>query len=111
MGEEEPCVANQHVLWLPAEYSTVVKRMRMHCHKGHGESEEIKKRLDKGNTDTGNLKIAIFEAEFEAVKQMQSESCSGAIASKLCSMLALTQTMCEDMYWMHDNEDPDAVAS
>jgi len=107
---EAPCAENTHVLWLPAEYAAVKKRMRMHCFDGHGESEEIKKRLDKGNTDTGNVKIAIYEAEFEAIKQRKGPT---VLASKLCALLALIQTMCEDMdmYWMHDNEDPEAVQS
>ena len=42
-------------LWLPKFYDGERKRMFAHVHRGAGESTSIKQRLQKGNTDTGNV--------------------------------------------------------
>jgi hypothetical protein len=61
--------------------------------------------LDKGNTDSGNLRIAIFEAEYDYGKTLRGER---AWQRKLCHMLALVDAMTRDSYWMYDNEDEEA---
>lgn len=66
-GEEEdpPTSAeNYHVLWLPKKYSEELARIKPHFQCGKGECRQIHKRMDKGNTDSGNLKAEIFRSEF-----------------------------------------------
>jgi len=97
----------QHTLWLPAAYTAVDERVRSHCCEGEGESKGIQRRLQKGNTDTGNLKLAILGAEFEALKTLKGPQTE----LKFCTALALTRAMAWDSTWMHDNESPeDTVA-
>ncbi|CAE7032316.1 unnamed protein product [Symbiodinium natans] len=106
-SKEELSAENTDVLWLPAEFSATRQRMRKHCWYGFGETSSIRSRVRKGSTDSGNLKVAIFDAEFEAAKELRGKA---VLPSKLCSLLALTMTMDDDTYWMHDNECPEAVA-
>merc|ERR1711865_1047480 len=85
-----------NTVWLSAYWREERERVEGHIRWGDGESESIKKRLDKGNTDTGNLKLMMLEHEFNAVKR---------------NLLALAMVFANEPFWMHDNEDPEAVAA
>jgi hypothetical protein len=108
----------REVLWLPIFFKEEMGRVRRHLH-GEGESEEIKKRLAKGNTDTGNLKISIFEREFRAIKdrervhvspgEMWESAPPFTLQQNLCAMLALVLAMAQDTYWINDNEFPEEI--
>lgn len=105
-----------HILWLPSAYRMIDERVRSHCLHGEGESRAIQRRLEKGNTDTGNLKIDIHSTELEAIKDLNGLKPYHGFAPekqfehKLCTALALTRVMAYDNYWMHDNEGPEDVA-
>lgn len=90
-------------LWLPKSYSEYYAKFGPHFYAGEGEVIDIQHRLGKGNTDTGNVKIMLFECEFRYAKQIKS------IKEKFGAMLALTKIAQSDNYWMMDNEEPDQV--
>mmetsp|Transcript_2001 Transcript_2001/g.3181 ORF Transcript_2001/g.3181 Transcript_2001/m.3181 type:complete len:406 (+) Transcript_2001:129-1346(+) len=58
-----------HVLWLPLEYPDEHNRCFGHFLQGEGESRSIQQRLEKGNTDAGNITISIFESELAYMKK------------------------------------------
>jgi hypothetical protein len=66
-GQEETA-ENFYVLWLPKQYHEHHKLISAHITYGEGESSRIKKRLKKGNTDTGNLKVSMFENHLARIK-------------------------------------------
>lgn len=95
------------VLWLPKFYKEEVGRIGAHvC--GEGETIEIKRRLDKGNTDTGNLTIDIYNREFSCIKESRLRGLS--VQDQLTAIIALLFRMRYNEYWMHDNEFPEYVA-
>merc|ERR1712178_184810 len=104
-GSKPVTAETHHILWLPEHWSKIRKRVFDHCLEGEGETEQIKQRLTLGSTDSGNLKVQVFEAEFEALKLPQFSS-----SEKFCLALALVEAMRTDSYWMHDNECPDEIA-
>ena len=63
----------------------------------------MQQRLEKGTTDSGNLKIELFEYELQHAKKIQTTK------EKFCAVLALSLAASNDDYWMHDNENPQAV--
>lgn len=106
-GEEHIPISpdNHYVLWLSRFYKEMMEEVRSHFAWGKGESRDIQRRLFKGNTDTGNLKMDIFSAEFEALKE---ERCWG---TKFARAFALTRIAAYDTYWMQDNEFPEEIAN
>jgi hypothetical protein len=96
-----------HVLWLPREYLELRRRIEAHVGWGKGESARIQQRLEKGNTDTGNLKFHILEQELDVIKKNQKRR---TLKYKFCSILALTEVAAIDNSWMQDNECPEDVA-
>ena len=89
-------------IWLPKFYEQERERVFAHIHDGEGEALDIKQRLQKGNTDTGNVRFAIVESEFKWTNQRFR----GDADKKryFCALLALTQAMVYDDHWMYDNE-------
>ena len=90
-------------LWLPKFYDGERKRMFAHVHRGAGESTSIKQRLQKGNTDTGNVKFGIVEAEWDWL-QKRFKGDADREQKYFCGLLALTHAMCASDHWMYDNE-------
>ena len=86
-----------HILWLPAFFEKEVDRVARHFN-GEGESSNIRSRLQKGNTDTGNITFDIFQSNLEHIKGYLD------YPSKFCGILALTLVATNRPYWMHDNE-------
>lgn len=103
--EEETPVTSENFqpMWLPKIYNNHYDRIGGHFFEGEGETIAIKQRLNKGNTDTGNLRIMIFYKQLEHAKKLTSYT------EKLAAIFALTQIGAYDNYWMHDNENPDDV--
>lgn len=101
-GAQRPASASTHVpLWLPKEYHDIRKRVLAHCWNGEGECEHIRARLEKGNTDSTNVQLAIFTAEFQALKEMRTGL---SAVQKLMTVLALLEAMCLRTTWCHDIE-------
>ena len=94
-------------IWLPKFYSQERERVFAHIHDGAGETTDVKQRLQKGTTDTGNVRFAIVESEFKWTNQRFR----GDADKKryFCALLALTQAMVYDDHWMYDNECWDEV--
>lgn len=69
------------------------------------ETHCIQKRLEKGNTDTGNLKVEIFQAELKYAKSMKL-----SLKEQFCATLALTLAAGSDTFWMNDTELSDDLA-
>jgi len=94
-------------IWLPKFYDQERKRVFAHIHDGAGETTDVKQRLQKGTTDTGNVRFAIVESEFKWTNQRFR----GDADKKryFCALLALTQAMVYDDHWMYDNECWDEV--
>ena len=90
-------------LWLPKVFSEHHSRIAGHMSSGEGECRYVQQRLEKGNTDSGNLKIELFEYELQYAKKVQTTK------EKFCAVLALSLAASNDDYWMHDNENPEAV--
>ena len=90
-------------LWLPKFYYNERKRMFAHVHLGAGETTSIKQRLQKGNTDTGNVKFGIVEAEWDWL-QKRFKGDADREQKYFCGLLALTHAMCASDHWMYDNE-------
>lgn len=90
-------------LWLPECYKTYYRQIYNHFMAGEGESSDIKMRLEKGNTDTGNIKEMLFQRQLAYVKKIRSTQ------EKFAATLALTMVISYDGYWMMDNECPDEV--
>ncbi|GFH49788.1 predicted protein [Chaetoceros tenuissimus] len=103
--EEETPVTSENFqpMWLPKVYNNHYDRIAGHFFEGEGETIAIKQRLNKGNTDTGNLRIMIFYKQLKYAKNLTSYN------EKLAAIFALTQIGAYDNYWMHDNENPDDV--
>jgi len=93
---------NTKVIWMQEDLSKEIGRVRGHI-RGEGETSELIRRLDKGNTDTGNLKISIFEAELDYAKRRKNWQ------EKLCSLVAIIIAFAEDCYWINDNEMPEEI--
>ena len=89
-------------IWLPKFYSQERERVFAHIHDGAGETSSVKQRLQIGTTTTGNVRFAIVESEFKRANQRFR----GDPDKKryFCALLALTQAMVYDDYWMYDNE-------
>mmetsp|Transcript_19800 Transcript_19800/g.29433 ORF Transcript_19800/g.29433 Transcript_19800/m.29433 type:complete len:514 (-) Transcript_19800:174-1715(-) len=95
-----------HVLWLPLEYPNEHKRCFGHFLRGEGESRSIQKRLEKGNTDTGNITISIFESELAYMKKR-----GRTLREKFATALSLTEASTYGyMSYAHDNEFPEELA-
>uniref|UniRef100_A0A7S4QEA4 Uncharacterized protein n=1 Tax=Ditylum brightwellii TaxID=49249 RepID=A0A7S4QEA4_9STRA len=93
-----------HVLWLPREYLHLNNQITSHFLDGEGEARCMQRRFQKGNTDTGNLKIEVLEKWLDHIKrEMRS------YRTKLCATLALTKAISLDTSWMEDNEFPEEV--
>lgn len=102
--EETPVTPeNFQPMWLSKIYNEHYDRIGSHFFEGEGETIDIKQRLQKGNTDTGNLRIMMFEKELKHAKKITSPS------ERLAAIFALTQIGAYDNYWMHDNENPESV--
>ena len=102
--EETPVTPeNFQPMWLPKIYNEHYNRIGGHFFEGEGETIDIKQRLEKGNTDTGNLLTMMFEKELKYAKKIASPS------ERLAAIFALTQIGAYDNYWMHDNENPESV--
>ena len=68
-----------------------------------GKTSSIRQRLQKGTTDTGNVKFGIVEAEWDWLqKRFKGEA--DREQKYFCSLLALTHAMCASDHWMYDNE-------
>lgn len=93
---------NTKVIWMTENLSDEIGRVRGHI-AGEGETSELIRRLAKGNTDTGNLKISIFEAEIDYAKRRKNYQ------EKLCSLVAIIIAFAEDCYWINDNEMPEEI--
>jgi len=90
-------------LWLPKGFTEHYSRIACHLSSGEGECRDIQQRLEKGNTDSGNIKIELFEYELQYAKKIQTTT------ERLCAILALSLAASNDDYWMHDNENPQKV--
>ena len=90
-------------IWLPKFYDQERERVFAHIHDGAGETSSIKQRLQKGTTDTGNVKFGIVEAEWDWL-QKRFKGDAAREQKYFCALLALTQAMVYDDYWMYDNE-------
>ena len=90
-------------IWLPKFYDQERERVFAHIHDGAGETSSIKQRLQKGTTDTGNVKFGIVEAEWDWL-QKRFKGDAAREQKYFCALLALTQAMVYDDHWMYDNE-------
>ena len=90
-------------LWVPECYKTFHTQIYDHFMDGEGETSDIKNRLQKGNTDTGNLREWLFRNQLAYVKKIKSSQ------ERFAAALALTMVITYDPYWMVDNEGPDEV--
>ena len=63
---EQPSEATHHVLWLLGVFNEDRTRVGEHVREGKGETTSIQARMEKGNTDTGNL--SMMSAEVNAMK-------------------------------------------
>ena len=102
ISAETHCVA-----WLPPSFWDVKRRVRAHMWEGAGETDDIKRRMMKGNTDTGNLKVGILAAELNALKHDGREFYGRDWALRFSAAMALADAVSSDTYFLHDNEDPD----
>lgn len=97
--------ATHLILTVAAGYAKEVERMESHVQQGKGEANSIRQRLNKGNTDTGNLQLSVLTAEFAAIKD---ERCP--TARKLMRTLCLLNSMTSGYpLWLHDTEFFDEV--
>jgi hypothetical protein len=94
------------VLWLPNELDEIRQRVSRHCMEGAGETAAIQHRLGKGNTDSGNMKIEIYNREMHALR---FESKGMSTPEKLCTAIAILECMCSD-HWLNDTEFPEVAA-
>ena len=62
------------VAFLPKFFNEEFRRIRRHVELGEGETSALKRRLEKGNTDTGNIKIEMFTSEFNAIRDSMRKS-------------------------------------
>ena len=74
---------------------------------GEGETREIRSRLEKGNTDTGNIKANMFENHLNLIKVKGTR---GPFVPKFCRALALARALARESWVMHDNEFPDELS-
>jgi hypothetical protein len=87
-----------HVLWLQDPHFDELARMRQDLLEGEGESFDIKSRLSRELCmDSGNLTLAIFEAEFKHIKLNRGWS------KRFSSTLALTIAATDSVNWMCNN--------
>ena len=94
-----------HVLWLPLEYPDEHNRCFGHFLQGEGENHIIQRRLQKGNTDTGNTTIFLFQCELDYMKRR-----GRTVREKFATALSLTEAATYgDMMYGHDNESPEVV--
>lgn len=85
------------VLWLPLWFEEERDRI-IGAFAGRHESRSIQRRLGKGNTDSGNLMVGIFESQYDHIKTYRTWQ------EKFCAALALTLEITDSLYWMDDNE-------
>uniref|UniRef100_A0A7S3Q9A8 Uncharacterized protein n=1 Tax=Chaetoceros debilis TaxID=122233 RepID=A0A7S3Q9A8_9STRA len=91
-------------LWLPASFEDQYQRISGHFGWGEGEGQEIQRRLEKGNTDSGNIKVELFEQELAYVRKIKSTQ------ERFAATLALNMVIIRDNYWTMDNECSEDVA-
>jgi hypothetical protein len=91
--------ATHLALTIAAGYKEESERLVAHVLDGKGETNAIRMRLAKGNTDTGSLQLQILMTEFATIK---AEHC--ACASKLVRTLALLKGITASGTWLHDTE-------
>lgn len=96
---------NYKVLWVPVDYKIVHEKVCAHFLRGEGESRDIRFRLEKGTTDTGNLQVQLLESHFLYIKhELKSWK------PRFLHMLALTSVIAGDTTWINDNENPEQVS-
>jgi hypothetical protein len=110
---DDSCAAtpeNHHVFWISSYHDELEGTRASQHFRGFGESVEIKNRLEKGNTDTGNIKISIFEKEVEC---LQNGSLLGVYGNKpehrLCAALNLTTAVLKNAWCFLDSEYHDDI--
>ena len=98
--------ATHRMLWLPGVFNEDRERVGAHVREGRGETTSIQARMEKGNTDTGNLTYWMLSAEVNAMKdEIGGPHTFTARQRKLSRALAITLAFVEGGdYWMHDNE-------
>eukprot|EP00035_Acanthoeca_spectabilis_P005435 m.113564 g.113564 ORF g.113564 m.113564 type:complete len:109 (-) comp13026_c0_seq4:231-557(-) len=83
--------------------------MVAHVHEGAGETRDYAIRLKRCTTDSGNLKVLLVAAEWDAIR-LKRRGRNLSISESLCATLALIVTMFHDSYWLHDKEDLETAA-
>ncbi|XRB10313.1 WW domain-containing protein [Pseudoscourfieldia marina] len=97
-------------MWLSSEWHAISNRVINHICGGAGECSRVRRYFGcMRNTQTGNFTIEIVNAEMEAMKSATRgvRTAQQNKAKQLCWCLAITMAMYRDIYWLHDNEDPD----
>lgn len=97
------------VVYLPLFFREELQRMVAHVHEGAGETRDYAIRLKRCTTDSGNLKVLLVAAEWDAIR-LKRRGRNLSISESLCATLALIVTMFHDSYWLHDNEDLETAA-
>jgi hypothetical protein len=82
-------------LWLPADFSSVLERVRNHISLGEGECMSIQLRLQNHDQIAASLTLAMFEQELHFIKKKIRRW-----SLKFTSALALTMVVTEDLRWM-----------
>jgi hypothetical protein len=103
---KQPSEVTHHVLWLPGVFNEDHARVGEHVREGKGETTSIQARMEKGNTDTGNLTYMMLSAEVDTMKdEIGGAHTFTTRQRKLSHALAITLAFVEGGdYWMHDNE-------
>jgi len=105
--DKRPTPENCHVLWCPAVQNELYCSVSDHFCYGTGECEQIKNRMMKGNTDTGNLHVQMAESHLMHINSRELYGKEN-IQERFYRTFALTRAMLSDGdYWMYDNEMPD----
>lgn len=86
------------VLWFREEQE--VTRVRRHLRWGDGETEDVKRRLDKDGEDCAGLRLAMIVREFEYMKTLDSGN--SIWARKLSSLLAITLEIVNDTKFIRE---------
>lgn len=89
--------------WLPKAYIDHHARIQNHFKLGLDESVSIQMRLEKGDTDAGNIQIAMFEKHLEYVKALTS------VKERLAAVFALSKVGAYNFHWLIENDDPQKV--
>lgn len=99
INEEDKEPEANEVIWFREEKEFI--RVLWHLDNAEGEWTSMKYRLEKGNSDSGNVMVHLIEAEHEYLRRKKKYA---PWPVKLACLMGISLKLLNDNFWAMDNE-------